>query len=133
MQFINPPELNDPSSYGFTNIVTVPSGATLAYIAGQGSGTTDDGGYPPSFSEQVERAFANLRTALTSIGASPATVVKITVLSVDHTDEKLRLISAARNAFWPANKPASTLIPVPRLATSGMLFEIDAVAIIPES
>ena len=42
MQFINPTELNDPSSYGFTNIVTVPSGVKLAYIAGQGSGTTDE-------------------------------------------------------------------------------------------
>ena len=130
MQFINPTELNDPSSYGFTNIVTVPPGATLAYIAGQGSGTTDEGGYPASFSEQVDRAFANLRTALSAIDASPETVVKITVLSVDHTDDKLRVISAARNAFWPDHKPASTLIPVPRLATSGMLFEIDAVAVV---
>ena len=130
MQFINPTELNDPSSYGFTNIVTVPSGVKLAYIAGQGSGTTDDGSYPESFSEQVDRAFANLRTALTAIGASPETVVKITVLSVDHTDDKLRIISAARNAFWPAQKPASMLIPVPRLATCGMLFEIDAVAVV---
>lgn len=132
MQFINPPELNDPSSYGFTNIVTVPPGTTLAYIAGQGSGTNDDGGYPESFSEQVDRAFTNLRRALTAIGAAPKTVVKITVLSVDHTDEKLRVISAARNTFWPDKKPASTLIPVPRLATSGMLFEIDAVAVIPD-
>ncbi|MGF1523706.1 MAG: RidA family protein [Leptolyngbyaceae cyanobacterium] len=131
MEFINPPTLNDPSDYGFTNIVTVPPGATLAYIAGQGSGTTDDGGYPESFSEQVDRAFANLRTALTAIGGSPETVVKITVLSVDHTDAKLRVISAARKAFWPDKKPASTLIPVPRLATSGMLFEIDAVAVVP--
>ncbi|MEM6434126.1 MAG: Rid family hydrolase [Cyanobacteria bacterium P01_D01_bin.115] len=130
MQFINPTELNDPSGYGFTNIVTVPPEATLADIAGQGSGTTDDGSYPESFSEQVDRAFANLRTALTAIGASPETVVKITVLSVDHTDDKLHIISAARNAFWPEQKPASTLVLVPRLATSGMLFEIDAVAVI---
>ncbi|MEO1299229.1 MAG: RidA family protein, partial [Cyanobacteria bacterium J06636_16] len=113
MEFINPPELNDPTSYGFTNIVTVPPGTKLVYVAGQGSGTTDDGGYPESFAEQVDRAFANLRKALTAIGASPATVVKITVLSVDHTDEKLRVISAARRAFWPDKKPASTLIPVP--------------------
>jgi enamine deaminase RidA (YjgF/YER057c/UK114 family) len=34
--------------------------------------------------------------------------------------------------MWPGNqKPASTLIPVPRLAGEGLLFEIDAVAAIP--
>lgn len=131
MQFLNPPNLADPSTYGFTNVVTVPPGVKLAYIAGQGSGTTDDGGYPESFSEQVDLAFASLRTALAAIGASPETVVKITILSVDHTDEKLHTISAARKAFWPDKKPASTLIPVPRLATSGMLFEIDAIAAVP--
>ncbi|MEO0457855.1 MAG: RidA family protein [Cyanobacteria bacterium P01_A01_bin.114] len=132
MQFINPPGLNDPSVYGFTQIVVVPAGATLAYIAGQGGGHADGSGYSDSFADQLEQAFANLRAALAAVGATPENVVKITVLSVDHTDEKLRLISAARNAFWPDQKPASTLIPVPRLASAGMLFEIDAVAVVPE-
>lgn len=127
MQFINPPELGDSSSYGFTQIVTVPAETSLAYIAGQGCGTTASGTYPESFTDQVEQAFQNLEKALAAIGAVPNDVVKITVLSVDHTDEKLKIISAARNAFWSDRKPASTLIPVPRLATSGMLFEIDAV------
>lgn len=132
MDFLNPPTLADPSDYGFTNIVTIPPHTKLAYIAGQGSGTTATGGYPKSFSDQVDQAFANLRKALTAIGASPETVVKITVLSVDHSDAKLHVISAARRAFWPNHKPASTLIPVPRLATSGMLFEIDAIAVVPD-
>ncbi|MEM8810809.1 MAG: RidA family protein [Cyanobacteria bacterium P01_G01_bin.38] len=131
MRHLNPPGLNDPSSYGFTQAIVVPAGATLAYIAGQGGGKPG-GAYSDSFSDQVEQSLANLRTALAAVGARPEDVVKITVLSVDHTDEKLRLISAARNAFWPNQKPASTLIPVPRLASSGMLFEIDAIAVIPE-
>jgi enamine deaminase RidA (YjgF/YER057c/UK114 family) len=38
-----------------------------------------------------------------------------------------------RNAMWGDRKPASTLIPVPKLALDGMLFEIDAVAVIPEN
>ncbi|MEL6221779.1 MAG: RidA family protein [Cyanobacteria bacterium J06626_14] len=132
MQFINPPELADSSHYGFSQAVIVPPDTTLVYIAGQGAGQREDGTYSLSFSEQVDQVFSNLRTALAAVGASPETVIKITVLSVDHTDEKLRIISAARNAFWPNQKPASTLIPVPRLATEGMLFEIDAVAAIPE-
>jgi enamine deaminase RidA (YjgF/YER057c/UK114 family) len=60
--------------------------------------------------------------------------VKITVLSVDHDAEKQQLISAARNQMWSGDRqPTSTLIPVPRLAVEGLLFEIDAVAAIPNS
>lgn len=60
-------------------------------------------------------------------------VVKITVPSVDHDAKKQKLISAERNAMWPNDlvKPASTLIPVPRLAGDKMLFEVDAIAAIP--
>jgi enamine deaminase RidA (YjgF/YER057c/UK114 family) len=35
--------------------------------------------------------------------------------------------------MWGDKPPASTLIPVPRLALDGMLFEIDAFAVIPEN
>ena len=80
---------------------------------------------------QLEDAFLNLRKALAAIGAIPDDVVKITILSVNHDIEKLKLISAARKKMWPGdNKPASMLIPVPRLASDGMLFEIDAVAVV---
>ncbi|MEL6247135.1 MAG: RidA family protein [Cyanobacteria bacterium J06627_15] len=130
MEHLAPPGLSDTSNYGFTQVVTVPAETTLAYIAGQGSGLTAAGTYPESFEEQVDRAFENLRTALSGIGATPEDVVKITVLSVEHSDDRLKIISAARRSFWPDKKPASTLIPVPRLATSGMLFEIDAIAVI---
>ena len=128
MKFINPPGLKDPSSYGFSQAVVVPSGAKLVYIAGQG-GADANGNYG-SFSEQLKQAFTNLETALTAVGATSEDVVKITILSVEHNEEKLRLISAQRNSFWSGCKPASTLIPVPRLASDGMLFEIDAVAVI---
>jgi enamine deaminase RidA (YjgF/YER057c/UK114 family) len=64
----------------------------------------------------------------------PEQVVKITLLCVDHNAEKQRLISLERNAMWNGDrKPASTLIPVPKLAVDGMLFEIDAVAVISNS
>jgi len=35
MKFINPRELGDSSKYGYTQIVVVPSGSNLVYIAGQ--------------------------------------------------------------------------------------------------
>lgn len=132
IQHINPPELGDSSNYGFTNIVIVPAGKTLVFIAGQGG--RDDQGHLGDFETQLKQAFTNLRKALVAAGATPEQVVKITVLSVDHDAAKQTLISAERNAMWPDKliKPASTLIPVPRLAGEGMLFEIDAVAAISE-
>ncbi len=133
MKFINPPGLNNPSTYGYTQAVVVPSGSKLVYLAGQYGADENDNLVADDFATQMKQSFANLRTALAAVGATPEDVVKITILSVDHDEEKLRLISAERNSFWSNHKPASTLIPVPRLAVDGMLFEIDAVAVIPNS
>ena len=133
IQRINPDELGNPSHYGFTNIVIVPANKTLVFIAGQGG--RDAQGNFGDFETQLKQAFANLRTALAAAGATPEQVVKITVLSVDHDARKQEHISAERNAMWSDDliKPASTLIPVPRLAGDGMLFEIDAIAAIPNT
>ena len=133
IQRINPTQLGNPSHYGFTNIVIVPANKTLVFIAGQGG--RDGQGNLGDFEAQLKQAFANLRTALAAAGATPEQVVKITVLSVDHDARKQELISAERNAMWSDNliKPASTLIPVPRLAGEDMLFEIDAIAAIPNT
>ena len=130
IQHLNPPELGNPSNYGFTNIVVVPCNRTLVFIAGQGG--RDPEGNLGDFATQLKQAFSNLRMALAAIDATPEQVVKITVLSVDHDAEKQKLISAERNQMWSDElvKPASTLIPVPRLAGEGMLFEIDAVVAI---
>ena len=133
IQRINPDELGNPTQYGFTNVVIVPSDRTLIFIAGQGG--RDAEGNLGDFEAQLKQAFDNLRTALAAAGATPKQVVKITVLSVDHNAHKQKSISAARNEMWGDDliKPASTLIPVPRLAGEGMLFEIDAVAAIPRN
>lgn len=134
IQHINPTGLHDPSHHGYTHVTTVPADTTLVYIAGQLG--EDETGNPVAadFATQLKQSFVNLRTALAAVGATPEQVVKITILSVAHDAEKQRLISAERNAMWQGKrKPASTLIPVPRLAVEGLLFEIDAVAAIANS
>ncbi|MBE9063800.1 RidA family protein [cf. Phormidesmis sp. LEGE 11477] len=130
IQRINPSALGAPSGYGFTNVVVVPAGKTLIFLSGQGG--RDQQGQMGSFETQLKQAFDNLRKGLAAAGAVPEDVVKITVLSVDHNADKQKLISAERNTLWPDKlvKPASTLIPVPRLAGDDMLFEIDAIAAI---
>lgn len=103
----------------------------LVFISGQ-SGADEQGHYG-SFEDQLKRAFNKLRKALTAINATPEQVVKITILCVNYSRDRQKLISAERNALWPDDliKPASTIIPVPHLSNDAMLFEIDAIAAIP--
>ncbi len=133
IQRLNPAGLADSSHYGYAQITIVPPNTTLVYIAGQ-LGEDKNGHFPSDFEGQLKQAFTNLRIALEAVGAAPDRVVKITILSVNHDSEKQRLISAERNAMWQGDrKPASTLIPVPRLAVDGALFEINAIASIQNS
>lgn len=60
-------------------------------------------------------------------------VAKLMVLVVDHSEERLRIFGAELEQAMPGGpKPTCTLIPVPRLALDGMLFEVEAVAVAPD-
>jgi enamine deaminase RidA (YjgF/YER057c/UK114 family) len=132
LQFMNPPDLYDPRLNGYSHVAMVNRPAKIIFAAGQG-GEDMCGGLLADFTAQVTRALSNLRVALQAGGADIPDVAKITVLIVDHSMERLAIFSRAWQALlgdWPA--PACTLIPVPRLAIDGMLFEIEAVAVLPE-
>lgn len=125
---INPPGLYDPAPNGYSHVATVAAGARLVLVSGQG-GEDEGGALAPDFRVQVRRAFANLLIALRAAGAGPGDVAKLTVLVVGHSEERLAVFGAElARAFGPGRKPACTLIPVPRLALDGMLFEIEALA-----
>lgn len=129
MQFINPATLYDPRPNGYTHVVIAEAPARLVYIAGQG-GEDVNGVLSEDFATQVAQALANLRAALQAAGATLAQVAKVTALIVGHDEAKLAIFSTALRAAWgDAPPPACTLIPVPRLALDGMLFEIEATAI----
>ncbi|MEJ1096714.1 MULTISPECIES: RidA family protein [unclassified Pseudoxanthomonas] len=124
----NPPGLYDPAPNGYSHVAAVKPGAKWLWIAGQG-GETQDGILSTDFRTQVRQALSNLKTALASAGAGTDDVLKLTVLVVAHTEERLHVFGAELEAaFGPRHKPACTLIPVPRLALDGMLFEVEAVA-----
>ena len=129
LKFINPPGLYDPRPNGYSHVVVAEAPARLIYIAGQG-GENADGVLSEDFGTQVKQALNNLQTALDAAGAGLANVAKLTVLIVDHSEERLGIFGGALGAVWGDNPaPACTLIPVPRLALDGMLFEIEATAI----
>ena len=128
----NPVGLYDPAPNGYSHLASVQGARRWLLVAGQG-GETADGRLSPDFRTQVRQALDNLKTALASAGAGPGDVAKLTVLIVDHDEARLHVFGAElAAAFGTRHKPACTLIPVPRLALDGMLFEVEAIAAVAE-
>lgn len=129
----NPPGLYDPGSNGYSHVAQVAPGTRLVFMAGQG-GEREDGSLSPVFADQVAQALANLQTGLRACDADLGQVFKLTLLVVDHSQEKLLAWAQAADRVWSgAMKPVCTLIPVPRLALDGMQVEIEAVAAMSEA
>ncbi|MFI8390604.1 RidA family protein [Streptomyces sp. NPDC085540] len=124
---INPAGLHTPTGYGYSHIVSALG--EQVFIAGQYG--CDEHGHVVSgdFAEQVEQAFANLRTALAAVGLGPSDVVRIGTYIVGHDQQKLEVLLGQLHATWGTELPAQTLIGVAALALPDMLFEIDAVAV----
>ena len=83
---------------------------------------------PPDFSAQAKNTFENIRRCLELAGASFGDVVKINyyVTSMDNTAELRRVRAQYLNM---ANPPAATLVQVG--LGSGLLLEVEAIAIVP--
>ncbi|MBH1531648.1 RidA family protein [Stenotrophomonas maltophilia] len=128
LELFNPAGLYDPSANGYSHVAVVRLPARVIHIAGQG-GEDADGHLSPGFEEQVEQALDNLQIALRSAQASLADVARLRILVVDHDEDRLGIIARQVRRRWPNRAaPTCTLIPVPRLALDGMLFEIEAEA-----
>ncbi|MEP6931267.1 MAG: RidA family protein [Flavobacterium sp.] len=127
--FKNPESLFDPTPYGFSHASSVKTPGEFIYISGQSGGLGKEHSLSTDFREQVQSALKNLTAVLETYNLKPENVMKITILIVDHSSEKLKIWDEEINKIWK-NKPfpASTLIPVPKLAIDGMLIEVDAVA-----
>lgn len=127
--FKNPDSLFNPAPYGFSHASSVKTPGELVYISGQSGGLGKEHILSPDFRIQVQTALKNLTTILNSYQLKPENVMKITILIVDHSSEKLKIWEEEISKTWK-NKPfpASTLIPVPRLALDNMQIEVDAVA-----
>lgn len=124
-----PPTLMDSRRF-FSQVVVAPPGTTV-HVAGQ-TGFRVDRSVAPTKEAQMAQAFENLTLALEAAGARPDQVVKITIYIVDYTEADLDALGRLTAATFPPDRlPASTLVPVPRLARDALLFEIDATAVIP--
>jgi len=132
IQRLNPAGLFDTSPYGFSQVVTVPSTGKTVFVSGQFSGEIEGNVVGETVEEQMKLCFNNLRTAIYAAGAKPEHVVQIRVLIVDYREKYLIPLERQVQALFGDALPASTLIPVPRLALDDMLFEIEATLFVPE-
>lgn len=116
--------------YQYSSGVAVRRGGFL-FISGMvGWDANGDVVAPDDPARQARQAFENLRDVLAAAGAGFADVVMETeyVVDMDH----YRVIGRVRNEFFAAPYPAATLVEVRRLFRPGLLFEIQAIAVLPE-
>jgi enamine deaminase RidA (YjgF/YER057c/UK114 family) len=129
LKIVNPTELYDLAPNGYSHAVIAKGGARIAYIAGQG-GEDKSGVLPTKFSEQVKQAYKNMLITLHAMDAKPNQVTKITTYVVDYNPGMLEEMTKQVKMMFGDALPAQTLVPVPRLALDGMLFEVDAIVIL---
>lgn len=125
----NPDGLYDPAPNGYSHAVITSGSSRTVYIAGQG-GEDETGILSTQFSDQVKQAYANLAMVLEAVGAKPEQVAKITTYVVDYDESKLGVMTKYVEETFGDALPAQSLVPVPRLALDGMLFEVEAVAVL---
>jgi enamine deaminase RidA (YjgF/YER057c/UK114 family) len=125
----NPKTLFDPTPFAFSHSTTSEAEGKYVFISGQSGGEDLEHHLSKDFRTQVKFSLKNLETVLADYGLGVNDVLKITILIVDHDQEKLKIWTEEMHKAWKNNEfPASTLIPVPRLALDDMLIEVDAVA-----
>ena len=128
-RFANPKTM--PAPRGYTQVVETTGPGRTIYLSGQ-LGMTPAGQFAGSdFRSQAAQCFENLKAGLKSVGGGFEHVVKITNFFVDmsHLPQFFEVRDKYVNTKAP---PASTAIEIKRLAREGALFEIEAVAVIPD-
>lgn len=130
-RFANPKTM--PAPRGYTQVVETTGPGRTIYLSGQ-LGMTPAGAFagpPGDFRAQATQCFENLKAGLAAAGAGFEHVVKITNFFVDmaHLPQFFEVRDKYVNTKAP---PASTAIEIRRLAREGALFEIEAVAVVPD-
>ena len=128
--FINPTVLFNPSNYGFSHIAKIPEGKSLYYFSGQWASDANGQLVSIDFEKQVRQTVINIKTALNAAKLSINDVVKQTTYIVDFTMEKKQVLIDVASKEWHAEYlPASSIIPLPVLATApNCLIEIEIIA-----
>ena len=123
----NPDGLAPPPGGRYSHVVRW---GNLAWIAGQTSRGPDGAVIGAGDADaQARQVYANLRTAIESVGGTFANIVKVTIFIT--SEEHLAAARAAQNECWGgAPPPASSMVIVKALAQPDYLIEIEAFAVL---
>jgi enamine deaminase RidA (YjgF/YER057c/UK114 family) len=129
-ELINPPSL--PAPRGFSHAVAAAAGKTV-YLAGQGGHLPDGTLAGPGLLEQLERALANVVTAVQAAGAQPEHLVSIHVFVTDVHEYRSRLseVGEAWRRHLGPHYPAVALFEVAGLFDPDAVVELVSVAVVP--
>jgi enamine deaminase RidA (YjgF/YER057c/UK114 family) len=134
LRFLNPETIAPPPGRGYTHVVEVVGPGRTVYIAGQ-LGLDPSGalaGGPGDFRAQAKQAFENLKQALAAVGAGFEHVVKLNNYMTDIAH--LPILREVRAGYLNADAPpASTTLAISALAREGAVYEVEAIAIVPEA
>jgi 2-iminobutanoate/2-iminopropanoate deaminase len=103
----------------------------MVFVAGQ-IGSRPDGTMAEGFLAQSAQIWDNIGAVLQAAGMTSANIVRTGIFitpGVDFSPETKAEFNKARIAFLGDNRPASTMIWVPRLMDPSWLVEIDAIAV----
>lgn len=125
---VNPPELHDPTAYGYSHTVNVPSSSDLVFVAGQYASGPFGEVAAEDFDAQVEHVFRNVATALDAHQLGLRHVVQLRTYVVGLDMDKLGVVGRAVGAIWGAEPPTHTVIGVAALAMPDIHVEIEAIA-----
>lgn len=103
----------------------VPAGSRLLFCSGQ-LGIAADASIPESAAEQSQLCFENIKAVLQSAGMDYSNIIRINAYVTDRT--YLPDYMAVRNALFPIESPASTLMIVSGFARDIFKVEIEVVA-----
>ncbi len=128
-EFINPASISAPT--GYTHVVAT-HGGRMIFISGQVA--VDARGQlvgRDDLRAQTKQVYENLKSALASVGATFADVVKLNTYIVNYQSDQRAIVREVRQQYLTAeHPPASTLVGVTSLAVEGLLIEVEATAMV---
>jgi enamine deaminase RidA (YjgF/YER057c/UK114 family) len=128
----NPKDLPDWSD-SFSQIVVIEkAGLRFIFVSGQvGIDNNKEIFGDGTFKTQAEQTFKNLQTALKTVEADMADIVKMNIYVVNYRYEHAAVIGEYLNKYFAKGKlPALSLVGVQSLARDEFLIEIDAEAVV---
>ncbi len=120
-----------PMTWQYSPAISVRGGRTL-YISGV-IGARPDGSIPVGdIAAQAELAFANLEQVVRAGGGAMRDIVKVNVYVGEEYAARAAELRAIRQRYFPSEFPTSTLVRVAGFANPDYLFEIEAIAVVPD-